>query len=156
MVEEILPSSPPFSYLSVVGCDRRLGPALRKIALPGRVLSHLQGGIVRFYLTMPPTVPARPRTRVHLCPPIPTPDRGCFCTSELYASSGWFVNDRGVRSIVKGESVPHKGSGGPTMTPLLFFWEKKKHNFWVCSCSDREHLHLSSGECTHVTTCHRT
>lgn len=102
-----------------------MGPALRKIALPGCVLNHLKGGDVRFYLVMPPTVPARPWTPVHLCPPIPTPDRGCFCTSDLYASSGRFVDDRGVRSIVKRESMPHKGSGGPTLTPLLFFWKKK-------------------------------
>lgn len=65
--------------------NRRLGPALRKIALPGCVLNHLKGGIVRFYLAMPPTVPARAWTPVRLCPPIPTPDRGCFCTSDLYS-----------------------------------------------------------------------
>lgn len=50
--EEILPSSPPFSYLSVVGCHRRAG----KIALPGSVLNHLKGGIVRFDLVMPPSL----------------------------------------------------------------------------------------------------
>lgn len=32
---------------------------------------------------------------------------------------GGFLDDRGVRSIVKGESKPHKGSSGPTMTPPL-------------------------------------
>lgn len=77
---------------------------------------------MRFYLVMLPSVPTRPWTPVHPCPPVPIPDRGCFCTWELYASSGQFVEDRSVRSIVKGGSTPHKGSGGPTMTtPPLFF-----------------------------------
>lgn len=80
---------------------------------------------MRFDLVIPPpTVPARPWAPVHLCPPIPSPDQDCFCTLEFYASSERFVDDRVVRSIVKGERTPHKGSGGPTMTPP-FSSEKK-------------------------------
>lgn len=58
-----------------------------------------------------------------------------------------------MQSIV-WEAQPHEGLVWAHDHTLLFFFGKT--SFLVCRCSDHEHLLLSSGECTHVTTCRGT
>lgn len=105
-----------------------------------------------------------------MTPPLSPPDPGLLSTfvsqhrlqiraasalwSFMPGGSEQSVNDRSVRLIVKGQNTPasQRSQWARNDTPLF---SSENHHFGYADAQIMN-TYSSSGECTHVTTCHST